>query len=138
MKRLFLILAIVGAILPYFFFTQFIIENGVDLPDFVSALFTNPPASGFTSDLLFTSFVFWIMMYSDKKKDEGPSPTILIVLNLAIGLSCAFPAYIYVIKELDFSRIITLGQILNREHSAYHSVSPFQLQRNPYAKKGIF
>jgi hypothetical protein len=95
MKRLYLVLAIVGAVMPYFFFGQYIISNGVDLPGFVSALFATPPASGFTSDLLITSFVFWAMMLYERKQGKGPSPIIFIVLNLLIGLSCAFPAYLY-------------------------------------------
>jgi hypothetical protein len=57
-KRLHLILAIAGAILPYFFFSQYIIDHGFDLPGFVSSLFANAPATGFTVDLLFTPFVF--------------------------------------------------------------------------------
>jgi len=95
MKRLYLALGIVGAVLPYFFFTQFIISNGVDLPGFISALFVNPPASGFTSDLLLSSFAFWIMMFQEKTHRNGPNPLIFITLNLAIGLSCALPAYLY-------------------------------------------
>lgn len=95
MKRLYLFLAIAGAVLPYIFFTQYIIREGVNLPGFVSALFANPPTSGFTSDLLVTSVVFWIMMFHDKKPGKGPNPLIFIALNLLIGLSCALPAYLY-------------------------------------------
>ncbi len=95
MKRLYLVLTIVGAILPYFFFTQFIVSHGVDLPGFISALFVNPPTAGFTSDLLFSSFVFWIMMFQEKKHSNGPNPMTFIALNLTIGLSCALPAYLY-------------------------------------------
>lgn len=96
MKRLYLFLSIAGAILPYIFFTQYIISEGLNLPGFVSALFANPPASGFTSDLLLTSLVFWIMMFREKRQGNGPSPLIFITLNLLIGLSCALPAYLYV------------------------------------------
>ena len=67
MKRVYVILAIVGAILPYVFLTQFFIHEGLKLTGFLSALFANPPALGFMSDLLFTSFVFWIMMMHDQK-----------------------------------------------------------------------
>ena len=95
MKRLYLILAIIGGILPYIFFGQYFLESGLNLPGFVSALFANPPATGFTVDLLFTSFVFWIMMFHERRQGKGPNPLIFIVLNLFIGLSCAFPAYLY-------------------------------------------
>ena len=95
MKRLYLFLAIVGAILPYIFFGQYILENGLYLSGFVSSLFATPPAAGFTIDLLITSLVFWIWMFSERSKGRGPNPLLFIVLNLFIGLSCAFPAYLY-------------------------------------------
>ncbi len=70
MKKLYLLLAILGAIVPYMFFFQFIQINGFDLPGFVAGLFVNGAAGGFSADLF-------------------------IILNLTIGLSCAFPAYLY-------------------------------------------
>ena len=92
MKNVYLILAIIGAVVPYLFFIQFFAVAGIDLPLFVGALFANGAAGGFTADLLITSLVFWIYMFSRK---EGPTPWLFIVLNLTIGLSCALPAYIY-------------------------------------------
>jgi hypothetical protein len=95
MKRIFLILAIVGAILPYIFFIQFFSSEGVNLSSFVSALFVNGAIGGITVDLLFTSFVFWIYIFYRKSTQEGPNPILFIILNLTIGLSCAIPAYLY-------------------------------------------
>jgi len=99
LKRVYLLLAIAGGILPYLFFSQFIIENGLDIPAFISSLFVTPGASGFTADLLFTSFVFWLMMFHERKQGNGPNPLLFIILNLTIGLSCAFPAYLYAKSE---------------------------------------
>ncbi len=96
MKRLYLFLAVAGAILPYAFFTQHFLSQGVGLYTFVAALFVNPAAGGFTADLLFTSVVFWIFMFQQKSRGNGPTPTLFIVINLLIGLSCAVPAYLYV------------------------------------------
>jgi len=92
MKNLYLILAIIGAVVPYLFFFQFFAQAGIDLPAFIGALFVNGAAGGFTADLLITSFVFWIYMFNRK---EGPAPWLFVALNLTIGLSCALPAYLY-------------------------------------------
>ena len=91
MRTLYLVLAIVGAIVPYAFFIPFFAEYGVDLTGFVGALFANGAAGGFTADLLITSVVFWLFMFNR----EGPSPWPFVVLNLTIGLSCALPAYLW-------------------------------------------
>ncbi len=98
-KTVYLVLAIIGAIVPYGFFIQHFGAAGFGLLDFISALFVNSAASGFTSDLLITSLVFWIAMYQRRSSGKGPNPAFFILLNLAIGLSCALPAYLYVISN---------------------------------------
>lgn len=98
MKNIYLFLSIVGAVIPYGFFVQHFSGVGLGLPDFVAALFANPAAGGFTADLLITSGVFWLYMFQKKNLSGGPSPLPFIAANLAIGLSCALPAYLYVME----------------------------------------
>ena len=64
MRTLYLILAILGAVVPYAFFIPFFAEHGIDLAGFVGALFANGAAGGFTADLLITSVVFWLFISS--------------------------------------------------------------------------
>lgn len=104
MKRLYLILAIIGVILPYVFFSQFFLSEGVSLSGFIAPLFANGVVMGFAADLLFTSFVFWVFMIARKRKGEGPHPLLFIILNLSIGLSCALPAYLYANEGLQSNR----------------------------------
>lgn len=99
MKNIYLIMAIIGSIVPYYFFFQFFGTEGLNLPLFVKALFPNGAAGGFSADLLITSVVFWIYMYQQKNKANGPNPVIFIVLNLFVGLSSALPAYLYAREE---------------------------------------
>jgi hypothetical protein len=95
MKRFYLILAIIGAVVPYAFFIQHFTSEGLGLVAFIGAIFANPAASGFAWDLLISSFVFWVMMFYEQRRDNGPSPILFMLLNLLIGLSCALPAYLY-------------------------------------------
>jgi polyferredoxin len=99
MKRVYLFFAIVGAVVPYLYFIDFFSQEGINLPNFVSALFVNGAAAGFTTDLLITSMVFWIYMFVQRNQGRGPSPIPFILINLAIGLSCAVPAYLFTIEE---------------------------------------
>ena len=96
MQGVYLILALVGAIVPYVFFVQHFAAEGISLPGFVSALFANGAAGGFSADLLISSFVFWLAMFQQRSRGDAPAPWLYIVLNLTIGLSCALPAYLYV------------------------------------------
>jgi fluoride ion exporter CrcB/FEX len=86
-------MAVLGAVIPILFFANFSAEAGIDLVAFVQALFVNGAAGGFTADLLISSFVFWVYMFS--RQDRGAKPWLFIVLNLFIGLSCALPAYLW-------------------------------------------
>jgi hypothetical protein len=95
MKNFYLFTAVIGAIIPGVFFFQFIQLNGVDLSAFISALFVNGAAGGFSADLLISSFVFWAYMFQQAKSSSAPKPWLFIALNLCIGLSCALPAYLY-------------------------------------------
>lgn len=92
MKNFYLVMAIVGAVVPILFFFGVFHATMVGPMGFIPALFVNSAAGGFTADLLITSLVFWVFMLRDGK---GPKPWLFIALNLCIGLSCAFPAYLY-------------------------------------------
>ncbi len=93
MKQVYLVAAIVGAALPYAFFIQHMTASGLFLDVFLAQGFANPVASGFTMDLLISSVVFWIYMFTSGK--NAPKPWPFIAINLFIGLSCALPAYLY-------------------------------------------
>ncbi len=92
MRNLYLVLAILGAVVPYIFFLQFFADHGLSLPAFAQGLFANGAAGGFASDVLISSAVFWMYMFNNR---SGPKPWLFIVLNLTIGLSCALPAYLW-------------------------------------------
>ena len=62
----------------------------------VQALFVNGAAGGLTSDILISSAVFWIFVFRSNTRRPG----LYVVLNLAIGLSCALPAFLYA-RESD-------------------------------------
>ena len=91
MRTTFLVLAIVGAVVPYLFFFQFFAANGISLPGFICGLFANGAAGGFSADLLITSFAFWLYLWHRRAEHMW----VYVLLNLTIGLSCALPAYIY-------------------------------------------
>ena len=100
MKKLYLLLAIIGAFAPDYFFFQFIQTEGWNIKAFISALFVNGAAGSFAVDLLYSSLVFWIFMFHQFKESNGPKPYLFIALNLTLGLCCAMPAYLYA-REKD-------------------------------------
>ena len=98
MKMFFLIAAIIGAVVPWIYFFGQIQLTGFDVIAFMDAVSLAPAAKGFTADLLISSFVFWAFMIHRHRFAHGPNPVAFIVVNLAIGLSCALPAYLYAME----------------------------------------
>jgi hypothetical protein len=62
MKKLYLLLAVIGFVLPYYFFVSFLIANGLNLQLFFSQLFANNISSFFAADLIISAIVFWIFL----------------------------------------------------------------------------
>lgn len=93
MKNLYLVAALIGTVIPYYFFLQHFGAEGYSVIAFLKALFSNPAAAGGHADLFISSFVFWIYMF--RERPGGPAPWPFILLNLSIGLSCALPMYLY-------------------------------------------
>lgn len=95
MRTAYLVLAIAGAIIPYAFFIQHFSDTGFGIGDFLRAVFANTAAGGFAADLVISSLVFWVVMIRQRLHRRGPAPLPFILLNLAVGLSCALPAWLY-------------------------------------------
>ena len=95
MKNFYLAAAVLGTILPYYYFGSFALAHNFDLALFVTQVIEARASMGFVVDLFISSFVFWPFMFMEARKISVPSPWIFIVLNLTIGLSCAFPLFLY-------------------------------------------
>jgi hypothetical protein len=96
LNRVYLVSAIVGALIPILFFLGVFHGEAVCVAAFLPAIFVNSATGGFAADLVISSFVFWVFMFT---RDRGPKPWLFIAVNLFIGLSCALPAYLYVLES---------------------------------------
>ena len=96
LPTIYLLLAILGFILPYSQLVPFIAENGLDFSLFSSQLFTNQISSCFAFDLLVSSVVFWAFVFQEGRRINLKFLWIYVVLNLVIGLSFALPFFLWV------------------------------------------
>lgn len=96
MKTIYLSASILGAVAPYVFFTRFFLGDDASLYAFMAQLFATSPAAGITTDLLISSAVFWIWSYSEARRVGMSRWWAYVLVNLGIGLSCAFPLFLYV------------------------------------------
>lgn len=92
-STVFLTLAVAGAVVPYVFFIDFFQQTGG--AGFVAGLFVNGAAGGFAADVLISSLVFWVWMLPEARRVGVRHAWLLVLVNLAIGLSCALPLFLW-------------------------------------------
>ena len=63
MRRLYLLLAVIGLVLPYYFFVSFLTENGLNPRLFFGQLFASNISSFFAVDVIITAIVFLAFSY---------------------------------------------------------------------------
>ena len=95
-KNIFLILAIIGFIAPYYFFLQLPAENGFDLPALMQPLFANNFMKGLAMDLTVSVIAFWTYVFVDGNRLQMKNLWIYPLATLLVGLSFALPLFLYV------------------------------------------
>lgn len=96
MKNVYLIVAVLGTVLPYYELFQFIGEEGWSVVGFGEALFVNHASSMGAVDLLISSLAFLIFVEYEGRRLGMRHRWVYIVVNLLIGLSAGLPLFLYV------------------------------------------
>jgi hypothetical protein len=94
-KTLYLILAIPGFVVPFSFFVSFLAANGPDPTKFVQQLFGTPISSFFAADVLLASVVFLFFLRQEGARYAMGRRWVYVVALLTVGLSCAWPLFLY-------------------------------------------
>ena len=94
MQIVYIILSLIGFVLPYSQLIPFVADSGLDFPLFESQLFANRISSGFALDVFVSSIVFWIFVFREGRRLQMKFLWIYVVFNLTIGLSFALPLFL--------------------------------------------
>lgn len=98
-KQFYLVAALVGTVVSWFFFWGFFATEGVNIPLFVSSLFVNGAAAGFSADVLISIVVFLVWSYGDAKRHHVPRWWLVLLSSFTVGLSLALPLYLYLRED---------------------------------------
>lgn len=90
----YLVLAILGAVLPYAAFAPLIL-GAAPLGVWIEQVLAPPAARGFTLDLLVSALTFLIWSFTDARRRGFRGWWRVPVVMTTIGLSCAFPLYLW-------------------------------------------
>ena len=94
-KQIYLILAIAGFIVPYWFFVSFLFANGLNGKLFMGQLFDTPISSFFAADLILSCLVFVRYLRLESARLSMRNSWLYILALLTVGLSLALPLFLY-------------------------------------------
>ena len=101
MPNLYLTFALIGTVVPYYYFGSFALTHGLDIPMFIREVVAARASMGFVADLFISSLAFWPYLFREARKGGLPSPWLFVALNLGIGLSCALPLFLYFMERRE-------------------------------------
>jgi hypothetical protein len=94
MKLLYLLAAILGAALPLSQLIPFLKSHGLDLTLFFTLLFSNSVSAFFGMDVIVTSLVLWIFVFSEGRRLGMRHLWLYVICNLVVGVSLALPLFL--------------------------------------------
>ena len=95
-KRLYLILAVIGFVGPYYFLISFLTVHGFDGKAFVQELFGTRISTFFAADLLVSCVVFVRYLRQETIRYSIGRWWLYLVALFTVGLSFALPLFLYV------------------------------------------
>ncbi len=94
LQTTYLILCILGTVLPYSQFVPFVLKHGLNLQLFFEQLFVNRISSFFAMDLIVSSLVLWIFVFWEGSRLGMKNLWVYIASNLLIGVSLGLPLFL--------------------------------------------
>jgi len=95
MQWLYLVTAILGAVLPLSQLIPFLKTHGLDLHLLVQQLFANHISAFFGLDVVVASVALWLFVFLEGRRRGMKHLWLYIVCNLAVGVSLALPLFLF-------------------------------------------
>ena len=102
-RQVYLILCIVGFLLPYSQFVPWVALHGVPLRLFVQDLFANRIAGFFAMDVLVSAYVLCVFVSVEGRRLGIRRGWVPIVATLLVGVSLGLPLFLY-LREIELDR----------------------------------
>jgi hypothetical protein len=99
-KTVYIILCVLGAVIPMAVFVPFAIENGLDTGLFIREMFGTQVASFLSADLILSSLALWVFIYFEVQKRPIDNWWLVILANLVVGVSLALPLFL-LLREMS-------------------------------------
>ena len=101
MRRIWLLLAILGAAWPFSQFLPWLMEYGLNVDLMLRLLFANPISSFFAIDLLVTGIVVLVLMAIEGRERNVRHRWVAMLGTICVGPSFGLPLYLYLREAND-------------------------------------
>lgn len=91
----YLLLCILGTVLPYSQFIPFLREHGMNVPLFIEQLFANHISGFFGFDVIISSAVLWALVLTEGRRRQMKHLWVYLLCNLLVGVSLGLPLFLY-------------------------------------------
>jgi len=107
LRYLYLVLALIGLILPYSQFLPWIMEHhAMNIPLFIHDMFANQISAFFAMDVILSAIVLIVFILDEGRRLGMRTLWLPVIATLLVGVSLGFPLLLYLRQiQLDQSRI---------------------------------
>jgi Terpene cyclase DEP1 len=95
MRRYYLLLAVIGAVLPYTQILPWLVEQGLNLRLLVAELFSTRPGAFFALDVLISALAVISLIRRDGSRHGVRLQWLPIAATCLVGVSCGLPLFLY-------------------------------------------
>ena len=92
---LFLLLAVLGFVLPLRYFLRFLMTEGLNFSLFFSQLFQNNVSSFFAMDVFVSTIALWVFVFVEGRRRRMKGLWIYVVCTMLVGVSFALPLFLF-------------------------------------------
>ncbi|MCU7935282.1 MAG: DUF2834 domain-containing protein [Candidatus Thiodiazotropha sp. (ex Dulcina madagascariensis)] len=104
LKTTFLVLCLLGILLPLSQFIPWVVDNGVDIPLFFQELFSTRIGGFFGMDVIVSAVVLFVFIFSEGKRLKVNNLWLPVVATLSIGVSLGLPLFLYMRQRIIESK----------------------------------
>jgi hypothetical protein len=103
LRHFYLLLCVVGLVLPYWQFLPWALTHGLNLSLFVGELFTNRIGAFFGMDVLVSAIVLIVFAFAESRQLGLRSRWLIVVAVLLVGVSLGLPLFLY-LRQVHLDR----------------------------------
>ncbi len=95
LRHVYLVLCVIGALLPYSQFVPWFLQHGLDLSLFFHQLFANRIGGFFGLDVIVSALVLWVFIFAEGARIGMRHLWLPVVASLLVGVSLGLPLFLY-------------------------------------------